>query len=225
MAIFARREKPPWLDEARNFCRSAGIPIMGWGPDLLTVEAKSRQRAEQIASQLAQLGFKPIPSEDNAYAGMLDLSPSPEAVQSKIASFDVSRRPLGEQVEPFIWALGFLLLIPGLNPQDRDKYWIGLPLGVLFVVMFFFEASRIWGWRLELLAEGIRVRRRFRWTLIPWDQIQSVESRGGGRNQERVVLKLCSHHSLELGSFYAAFARNMSDRLRRELALHHANEI
>jgi hypothetical protein len=49
MAIFSRREKPPWLDEARNFCRSAGITIMGWGPNLLTVEAKSPERAEQIA--------------------------------------------------------------------------------------------------------------------------------------------------------------------------------
>lgn len=197
---------------------------MGWGPDLLTVEAKSPERAELIASRLAQLGFKPIPNEDNAYAGMLDLSPNPEAVQSKTASFDVSRRPLGEQFEPFIWALGFLLLIPGLAPQHRDSYWIGLPLGLLFVVVFFFEASRIWGWRLELLAEGIRVRRRFRWTLIPWDQIQSVESRGGRRNQERVALKLRLHHSLELGTFYVAFARNMRDRLRRELARHHTKD-
>jgi hypothetical protein len=152
------------------------------------------------------------------------LSPNPEAVQSKIASFDVSRRPFSEQVEPFIWALGFLLLIPGLDPQHPDKYWIRLPIGLLFVVIFFFEASRIWGWRLQLLAEGIRVRRRFRWTLISWDQIQSVESRGGSRNQERVALRLRSHQLLELGNFCAAFARNMRDRLRCELAQHHAKD-
>jgi hypothetical protein len=65
---------------------------MGWGPDMLTVEAKSQDRAKEIASQLGQLGFKAIENEDNAYAGMLDLSKNPGEIQARIASFDISRR-------------------------------------------------------------------------------------------------------------------------------------
>ncbi|HUN61703.1 MAG TPA: PH domain-containing protein [Candidatus Sulfotelmatobacter sp.] len=217
MAIFSQRRKPPWLDQARRVCRSSGITIMGWGPELLTVEAKSPQRVEQIALQLAPLGFQPIRNDDNASAGMLDLSPNPEAVRSKIASFDISRRPFSEQVEPLVWALGMLLLVPGFD-RTPGHYWLHFPLGLAAAVLFVWDVGRIWGWRVELLPEGLRVRRRFRWTLMPWDQIQSVDSRDAGRSQEGVVLKLRSHDSVDLGKFFVAFARNLRDRLRYELA-------
>ena len=59
------KQEPAWLPEAQQFCRNSGIKIVGWGPDTLTVEAKSEDRAKEIASQLGQLGFKAIKNEDN----------------------------------------------------------------------------------------------------------------------------------------------------------------
>jgi hypothetical protein len=66
--------KPDWLQEARDFCRGAGITIMAWGPETLVVEAKSPERAKEIASQLAQLGFAAVEDEGDSDAGMLTLS-------------------------------------------------------------------------------------------------------------------------------------------------------
>src|SRR5215469_17824398 len=135
MAIFARgaRETPDWLPQAQDFCRSAGINIMGWGPNLLTVEAKTRESAHSIASQLSQLGFKVVESEDNAYAGVLDLSKNPEAVQAKINSFDISRRRWDEQIEPVLWGiLGVFLLFQGLRGRhEGTPPSLMLPLGTL----------------------------------------------------------------------------------------------
>src|SRR5215470_1763595 len=150
MAIFARShaEKPVWLDEVRQFCSRAGINIMGWGPDLLTVEAKSRERAQQIASQLATLGFKVVENEDSAYAGMLDLSRNPDAVQARIASFDISKRRWDEQIVPLLWALGALLLIPGISRSNSRYPWVTPSLGALSLFLFFWDGTRIWGWRL-----------------------------------------------------------------------------
>jgi hypothetical protein len=69
--------KPSWLLETSEFCRSAGIKIMAWGPDTVFVEAKSPDRAKEIASQLTQLGFTVVKDEGDAYAGMLSLSRNP----------------------------------------------------------------------------------------------------------------------------------------------------
>jgi len=219
MAIFAhaKKEKPAWLGEARKLCRDAGIAIVGWGPDMLTVEAKSPDRAKEIAAQLGPLGFRVVENEDNAYAGLLDLSLHPEAIQAKLASHDVSRRRWDEQITPVIWLIGSLLLLPGLFP-DRGRYWITLPLGIFSLAMLFWDGSRIWGWRLEILPEALRVRRRFRWTSIPWQDIRTVETVEAGRSDERVVLKLASHKSEQLGKFGCVYARNMRDRLRHEIA-------
>jgi hypothetical protein len=68
------REKPAWLQEATAFCHNLGIKIVAWGPDVLVVEAKSEDRAKEIASQLWQLGFKAINDEGDAFAGLLSLS-------------------------------------------------------------------------------------------------------------------------------------------------------
>ena len=68
------RKEPDWLQQVREYCRNSGIKIMAWGPDTVVVEAKSEDRAQAIASQLAQFGFKAIKDEGDAYAGMLSLS-------------------------------------------------------------------------------------------------------------------------------------------------------
>jgi hypothetical protein len=104
---------PVWMDSARRFCRESGIQIMGWGTDILLVEAKSPERAKQIASMLGQFGFKAIEDEDDAYAGILSLSINPVAVQEKIASFDISRRPIVDRILPLLWAAwSFAWLLP-----------------------------------------------------------------------------------------------------------------
>ena len=96
MAILARMslKTPTWLPEAREFCRNSGIKIMGWGPDMLTVEVKSEDRAKEIASKLAQLGFKPIQDEDDAYAAAGVAHPGSRPV----AAYAVAARSATENV-------------------------------------------------------------------------------------------------------------------------------
>jgi hypothetical protein len=77
MSLFSRKDQPAWLDQARAFCRGAGITIVGWGPQHLVVEAKSAGRSREIAEQLAPMGFTAVPNVDDAYAGLLDLSHDP----------------------------------------------------------------------------------------------------------------------------------------------------
>jgi len=75
MALFSRKkETPPWLEQAREFCRTAGITIAAWGPHALVVEAKTPERAEEITAQLASLGFQVVQDENDAYAGLLTFS-------------------------------------------------------------------------------------------------------------------------------------------------------
>jgi hypothetical protein len=187
---------------------------------MLAVEAKSEERAKEITSQLGQLGFKALENEDDAYPGLLKLSKNPAAIQSKIASFDISRRRWDEQIVPLIWALGSLLIVPGLlGDWGRTPIFVSLPLGILSLIMFFRDGTRIWGWRLEMVPEGLRVRSNFRWSTIPWEEIQAVETvRADGRAQEAVLLKLKGTASERLGSFNCAFARNLRDRSRIEIA-------
>lgn len=222
MAIFVRSAaRPVWLDETRSFCKTAGIKIMGWGPDMLTVEAKSPERASQIASQLSQLGFHVVENRDNADAGLLDLSKNPGAVHAKIASFDISRRDA--QIQPLIWgacAVGFL----GFSRSAPYPLWFSLSLGAGMAVLFCWDAIRIWGWRIEVLPEGLHIRRRYQWTTIPWEQIKAVEShpaKSGRAAQESVALKLVSGPPQPLGTFGVAFGRNLRDRLRYELTQRH----
>ena len=213
------RIDPGWLPETRDLCRQLGITIMAWGPEMLTVEAKSAARAAEIAAQLGHLGFKAIENEDDAYAGMLSLSKNPDALRAQTAAFNISCRRWDEQMEPLLWAacaIGFF--ISGLTHSGRYPPWFTLPAGAALALLFFWDAARIWGWRLEILPEALRVRRCFRWTMIPWDQICTVESVPRGRNQERVVLHLVSHSPEPLGTFGGGFARNLRDRLRHELA-------
>ncbi len=223
MALFSRKkEKPAWLDQTREFCRTAGITIAGWGPHALVVEAKSPERAGEIAKQLANFGFKPVRDENDTYAGLLTLSPNPATLQativSRLASVDISRRPWQEQIEPLIWGLCAVFLLVGLDRNHPERYWASLTVGLIALVLFLWDGARIWGWRLDLLPESVRVCRYFRWTSIPWTIIRRVESIDAGRAQERVVLKLNSDSAESLGTFFDVFARNLRDRLRHELA-------
>ena len=74
------KKDPDWLEPTRQFCRDHKITIAAWGPNLLVVEAKSQERADEIASQLGQLGFQVVPDEGDAEAGLLSLSKDPSAL-------------------------------------------------------------------------------------------------------------------------------------------------
>jgi hypothetical protein len=229
MAILApAKGKPDWLDEARAFCRDRKINIAAWGPDLLTVESGSPERDREIASQFAQIGFHVVENPENGEAGLLDLSRNPEAIRNAIASFDISHRRWGEQIEPLIWAAASAVFLASLSSHSvRYHAWLSFALGVLLALIFVWDALRIWTWRLELLPDAVRVRRYGRWSSIPWKQIRAVESRPARiaglpglrqRGMVSVILKLESHSTEPLGTFVDAFGINLRDRLRFELA-------
>jgi len=75
MKLFVRGKKDDasWLAGARELCRSRGIKIMAWGPNMLVVEAKTGERACEIARELANLGFETIKDENDSNAGLLSL--------------------------------------------------------------------------------------------------------------------------------------------------------
>jgi hypothetical protein len=223
MAILVRshRKKPGWLDETREFCKRSSIKIAAWGPDLLVVETESPDRAQEITSQLGNLGFQLVNDEDDPHAGLLSLSKDPAAIQAKLASFDITQRPWGERIKPLVWALGSLLLLPGFLNEARQPRLVALPLGLFSLALFFWDGAHIWGWRLQLLPEGLRIRRHYSWAAIPWEQISAVElsPESWDRNREKtVVVKRAGHPPEKLGTFGCAFARNLRDRLRSELA-------
>ena len=213
--------KPDWLDEARAFCRDRNIKIAAWGPELLTVESGSPERDSEIASQFAQIGFHVVENPENSEAGLLDFSRNPEAIRDAIASFDISHRRWGEQIEPLIWAAASAALFASaFSRSSRYPVWFSFALGVLLALIFVWDALRIWTWQLELLPEGIRVRRYGRWAAIPWEQIRAIDSQRAkfGRGLVAVTLKLESHSVDSLGTFVDAFGVNLRDRLRYELA-------
>lgn len=212
------RQNPSWLQQTQEFCSNSGITIVAWGPDLLTVEAKSEERAEEIATLLGQIGFRVVKDDDDAAAGLLSLSKNPVAIEAKIASFDISRRPWDEQIVPLIWALVASLLLRSFAVNSGRYHWLIFLLGALFLVLFLWDGRRIWGWRLETPPRALRVRREFRWITISWDQIRSVKSVEKSRNQESVVVELASSNYEQLGTFKPSFARNLRDRLRIEIA-------
>jgi hypothetical protein len=74
MSLFSRSKNPQWLDSAREFCKTRSITIVGWGPHALVVEAKSSERAVEIATQLASLGFQRVVDPEDGDAGILTLS-------------------------------------------------------------------------------------------------------------------------------------------------------
>ena len=84
--------------------------------------------------------------------------------------------------------------------------------------MFFIDGARIGGGKLEILPEGVRVRRYFRWSTIPWEKINAVQTLNAGRSDEKVLVKLASRATENLGKFGRAFVRHLRDRLRIEIS-------
>lgn len=219
MAILAASKgNPAWLDETRAFCRDNGIKIAAWGPDLLTVEGESPERAEDISSRLAQLGFHIVKSEEDSNAGLLSFSRNPQAIRDAIASFNISRRPRGELIAPLVpGVLSVWILIFAPRPSAKNAAF-SLLLGIAAALFFAWYALTAWTWRLELLPEGIHIRRYGRWAMIPWEQIRAIDSQSIGRARAAVTVKLDSHPPEKLGIFVDAFGVNLRDRLRYEIA-------
>jgi membrane protein YdbS with pleckstrin-like domain len=216
------KETPAWLPEAREFCRSAGIEVSGWGSDTLLVKVESPDRANRLASQLRPLGFEPIEDEDDTEAGLLLLSRNPAATRAKRREswthVDVSRRPIIERAAPVlqgslsIWCFWYSIA------KAEPKSWLYAALASILLIIFLRDVSRFWGWKLQMSPEELRVRRNFRWSAIPWTQVQSAEtSPAGGRNQEAVTLTIASNARLCLGTFGYRFARVLRDRLREAI--------
>jgi hypothetical protein len=209
---------PAWLPQTRQYCKCAGIRIVGWGPNLLTVEAKSDERAKAIASELGSFGFHPLDSEGNAHAGLLDLSKDPDAAAAQVRAYDLTRPCWQDSAQPVIWGVCSLLLIPGLAGSDpREPYWLIAPLGIGALVMFLHEAARIWGWRAEFTEGAFRVRRNFRWETILWERIASVHTKDKPGREDTVRLTLIPNEPLTVGTFYAPFARALRDAICAEL--------
>lgn len=215
------KEKPVWLQQVREFCRTAGIEICGWGSDTLIVETKSPDRAEQITSQLRAFGFDLV--ENDADSGTLLLSLNPAATRAKekesSASFDLSRRLMRERIAPVfeailgIWLFWYSITLPSPKPE---RFTV---LAWLILIVFLVDAGRLWGWALRLSPAELQIRRYFRWSAIPWTQIRSVElTSGRSPYQQGVTLILAPSGKLRLGAFVYPFARALRDRLRQEVA-------
>ena len=219
------KAQPDWLPELRKFCHNAGIEISGWGPDTLVVQAKSPERARQISSQLQSFGFAPVESEDDTEAGMLLLSKNPVATRAKEAksraSADLSRRPLFARALPALEALFCIWLFWFSSRQPLQKSWPYAACASIALILFLWDVGRTWGWKLQMAPGELRVRRYFRWNVIPWAQIRAVEVssvRSRGSVLEAVTLKLASNTTLRLGVFGYVGARALRDRIREELA-------
>jgi hypothetical protein len=223
---------PAWLAETQEYCKSAGIPIVAWGPNLLTVEAHGYARAREVVAQMGALGFQEIPCAGNIRAGLLDLSKDPAALRAEAAarlhrspSFDLTHPCWQDTIQPTVWLFFSLLLIPGLltSNDPREPYWLIAPLGIATLAMFLHEAARIWGWRMEMTDAGIRVRRNFMWKEIPWSAIERVSPCATRGHERSVTLTLADAHRESLGTFFSPFARQLRAKLESELALHHAH--
>jgi hypothetical protein len=146
---------------------------------------------------------------------------NPAATRTKEVYPDVSRRRWDELVLPLIWGFVSLSCIYSSATQHLPWGRINAGIGLAFLVLFAWDGRRIWGWKLEMLPYGLRVRRQFRWSTIPWETISSVQSVPIRflcvRNREAIQLQLASHSSERLGAFEAEFAHALRDRLRTEI--------
>lgn len=187
---------------------------------MICIDAKSPDQARENALQLGQMGFVPIQDEHDANAGILSLSKNPERAEASIKSLDFSRRPIAEQMIPFLeGTVGITFLVSSLRHSSHYPLWLTLSVGIALMALFAWDAPRTWGWRLEILPEELRVRRRYKWKVIPWHEIRSVSSAPSLlRNYESVVLGLSSNSTELLGTFGDAFARSLRDRLRFEVS-------
>src|ERR1700691_1504792 len=133
----------------------------------------SGSRKTDIVS-IRQFGLSPIENENDAGAGLLLLSRHPAATRPDKSSVDISRRRWDAQLVPLLWGAGSLVSFrTGINSPTPSS-WLFAAIGAVLLLFFVWDGSRIWGWRIEILSEGIRLRRRFRWTAIPWKDIRAV---------------------------------------------------
>lgn len=216
------KSNPAWLPEARELCRKAGITIVGWGPETLTVEAKSADRAKEFAAQLAQLGFTAVANEDDADAGLLDLSltagagAAPASVRPPRYR-DFTRRPFLELLAPVLELALSLSCLWFSRQEAPPRSQLSFALGVVMLLLFFWDGARLWGWQLQLSDATLRIRRYFRWTEIPWSELRAVRTSTVGRYAEAVILERVSRPPLKLGRFSVPFARALRDRLRQQI--------
>ena len=221
------RADPAWLKEAREVCRQAGIKIAALGNESLVVYLGSSRRAAEVASQLAPLGLQPMNDEDDDSAGLLTLCRDPEGARAKQRETptprysDFSKPPVLDRLTPALEFL-FSILSFWLGITQFQRFWILIPFAAVLLVKSIWNGARIWGWSVYSQSAGLALRRHFRWTVIPWDQINSVESRSHyGRGQDRETVTLITRgRSLRLGTFGYPFARALRDYLRDQIALH-----
>jgi hypothetical protein len=136
-----------------------------------------------------------------------------EPVVPIVSSVDISTRPRVQRVASVI-ELAFSVLCFGYSMMSR-KPWPPIALGTLLL----WDAVRILGWKLEITAENLRVRRYFLWRSIPWAQIRTVGvGDTWGRGQKAVRLTLASQPTLSLGAFDGPFALAVRDGLRAEIS-------
>jgi hypothetical protein len=217
-------QKPDWLPGVRKFCRDAGIAISGWGPDTLVVEAKSPELARVISNRLRPLGLAPVASEDDAAAGLLLLSRTATTRLNAAAApslADLARRPTVERLGPLLEAVFATWLFWYGARQPLRVSWYYSAGATIALIVFLWDFSRTWGWRVQFGGEDLRIRRYFLWRAIPWGQVRAVEfgtvrSRGAVRSS--VVLKLAANRTFRLGVFAVPYAHALRDGLRRELA-------
>ncbi len=147
------KEIPNRLQQAREFCRGAGIEVYAWGPDTLTVRAESPERTKQAISQLRSLGFEPIEDEDDTQAGILLLSRNPVATRANQsqsrASFDLSKQPLVRRVAPAFEAALSIACFWFSTTQAAPKSWFDAAMGSIFPIIFLWDGGRVWGWGLR----------------------------------------------------------------------------
>jgi hypothetical protein len=139
-----RRRNPDWLPQAQALCRSLGVEISAWGEETLVVFAASPEDRKIIASQFSPLGFQPMEDEDDAQAGLLTLSRNVEAALVALDSIDISRRGLNELLVPLIWgafSAGFIYV----SIAGRRHSPIAPVVGLALLMLFFWDATRIWG--------------------------------------------------------------------------------
>ena len=129
--------------------------------------------------------------------------------------------PLIERVVPAFYALFSMWLFWFSSRQPLPKSWFYAACASVALIVFLWEVSRTWGWRLQMAPEELQVRRYFRWNVIPWAQIRAVEVRSvrsRGSVREAVTLTLASNATLRLGVFGYLGARALRDRIREEIA-------
>jgi hypothetical protein len=109
---------------------------------------------------------------------------------------DITTRPQIQRAGSVI-ELVFSILCFGYG-ATLSKPWVFVTRGTLILC----DVARILGWKLEMTAEDLRVRRYFLWRSIPWTQIRAAEvGDTWGRGQKAVRLTLASQPVMSLGAF------------------------